>query len=820
LLLCHDAPGACAQESGCERASVIHKNKGPIPMKPMNLIALLVLVLPTPNQAMASGSGCTIDGLAGLYETAYGQMRCEAKGEELQCCYGNIRACDTKVILSLSSGGKSLDGKWLYPNGTNGAARFAVAEDCSLDDGLWGSGARLTSAWSVGRRLEGPTPTPHPAAAAQPEPAIAQALDHTTPDSGAPAGLSLPPGADGQPSFPSDVSIDGLEYRLGGVTIIIDEGSRCSGAENGAILFSGNPSPDEWQTTVRKLAEARRQTCVAETGSYGPRILTLRLNDSRSRMSTTALQAKNFWATRNSRTALIRASQAAEAAARRDAFLASPQVDEHDLANRGWARSELLHETPRYKLYMAQERANRRTVELVMVHQPASDGAPVIVAVTVQQGGSPTVYPAPSFYAEIEQLLARIGPEAWQPRIKHYIAGYHHGKDDRLRVLGPHYVETPVLETGYAKFWDGAERVFPYSMQPNTHIGFDNERQRPAISVTAAIDQFGPSAVETVEEATRVAAAEAAERNAKPLPPEGPSEDYLAEQKRIRAAAMARGLVYRNDAYWSDYERVVIREIIEGFYDGIAVNATAYQAALKNYLEWNSDRCAATIRDPATFTITEVTHSFDGFSSTTTRREAGQYAVPGRFAPIYAAMYDIGDPAIEAYKGARAAYETLQLGSGALTQTAAGLRDTIATVQATNRDLDRLFAEGCTSPLKRQFEEMLFHEAAGLDPRKSTLSIANAEGRSDAVYVPGSSTSYTVACLASNDFPRSASSRRYCRCVDGLIQQLAPGRYDAYAKRHWQFSRDMSAVKDAIDRGQKHPDHRLYGSTRVQCTAR
>src|SRR6056297_2274828 len=124
LLLCHDAPGACAQESGCERASVIHKNKGPIPMKPMNLIALLVLVLPTPNQAMASGSGCTIDGLAGLYETAYGQMRCEAKGEELQCCYGNIRACDTKVILSLSSGGKSLDGKWLYPNGTNGAARF------------------------------------------------------------------------------------------------------------------------------------------------------------------------------------------------------------------------------------------------------------------------------------------------------------------------------------------------------------------------------------------------------------------------------------------------------------------------------------------------------------------------------------------------------------------------------------------------------------------------------------------------------------------------------------------------------------------------
>jgi len=789
-------------------------------MRSVTVVVLLVLVLPIPNPATASTTECTIDSLAGLYETAYGQMRCEAKDEELHCCYGNIRACDRKVILGLSSNSENLDGKWLYPNGTSGAARFAIAGDCSLDDGLWGSGARLTSAWSVGRRLDTPSQTPPAPVAVQPERAVAQARDNTRPDSGAPAGLSLPPGPDGQPSFPADVSVEGLEYRLGGVTMIIDEGSRCSGAENGAILYSGNPSPAEWQKTVRKLAEARRQTCVGDTGSYGPHILTLRFNDSRNRMSKTALQAKNFWATQNSRTALIRASQAGEAAARRDAFLASPPVEDHDLANRGWARSELLHETPRYKLYMAQDRENRRNLDLVMVHRPAADDAPVIETVVVQQGGSPTVYPAPSFYAEIERLLEQIGPQAWQPRIKHYIAGYHHGKDDRLRVLGPHYVETPVFETGYATFWDGDERIFPYSMRPNAQIGFDNERQRPAVSVTVAVARFGPSAVETVEEATQVAAAEAAERNARPLPPEGPSESYLAEQKQIRAAAMARGLVYKNDAYWADYERVVVREIIEGYYDGIAVNATAYQAALKNYLEWNSDRCAATIRDPATFTITELTQSFDGFSSTTTRREAGQYTVPGRFAPIYAAMYDIGDPAIEAYKGARAAYATLQLGSGALTQTAAGLKDTIATVQSTNRDLERLFAEGCTSPLKRQFEEMLFHEAAGLDPRKSTLRITNADRLSDAVYIPGDSTSYTVACLASNDFSRSASSRRYCSCVDGLIKRMAPERYDAYAKRHWQFSRDMSAVKDAIDRGQEHRDQRLYGSTRVQCTAR
>ena len=109
----------------------------------INFVLVIVLSLPA-----AVFAQCNIEDLAGSYQTQYGNMRCQAKGDTLNCCYRNLQSCDQRLELQFSRKRDQVVGKWLYSNGSKGSAKFAVTSECAMGDGLWGA-RRPTSAWWV-----------------------------------------------------------------------------------------------------------------------------------------------------------------------------------------------------------------------------------------------------------------------------------------------------------------------------------------------------------------------------------------------------------------------------------------------------------------------------------------------------------------------------------------------------------------------------------------------------------------------------------------------------------------------------------------------
>lgn len=111
------------------------------------------MLLTAPNVVPAQSNACTVNELAGVYESQYGNMDCKASGSSLDCCYsGN---CRYDLNLTLTGGGDQLIGKWDHKTGRSGTAQFDVTEDCRIGDGRWGVGtAEPTTTWTVGEKLQ------------------------------------------------------------------------------------------------------------------------------------------------------------------------------------------------------------------------------------------------------------------------------------------------------------------------------------------------------------------------------------------------------------------------------------------------------------------------------------------------------------------------------------------------------------------------------------------------------------------------------------------------------------------------------------------
>jgi hypothetical protein len=94
---------------------------------------------------------CTLDEIAGTYQTIYGPLVCKVNAGALDCCYGS--RCEKKAKLTLDQSGQNTVGTWRYPDGQRGQVTFPVSSQCALQSGRWGSaGQNLNRAWSVGRR--------------------------------------------------------------------------------------------------------------------------------------------------------------------------------------------------------------------------------------------------------------------------------------------------------------------------------------------------------------------------------------------------------------------------------------------------------------------------------------------------------------------------------------------------------------------------------------------------------------------------------------------------------------------------------------------
>ena len=105
-----------------------------------------------PATAAAPTSGaqaCTVARAAGNYQSQYGPIACEARGNELRCCYGGFANCQRQLHLRPSRDAPLLVGQWIYRSGERGPAAFAVTPDCSLGTGRWGRGAVPDQRWEV-----------------------------------------------------------------------------------------------------------------------------------------------------------------------------------------------------------------------------------------------------------------------------------------------------------------------------------------------------------------------------------------------------------------------------------------------------------------------------------------------------------------------------------------------------------------------------------------------------------------------------------------------------------------------------------------------
>lgn len=149
----------------------------------------------TPGQS-DSWASCTVDEIAGTYQTSFGALECRAGGAGLDCCYGySGDECTSAVMLKLSPGKPLLTGEWTYYNGTSGVIQFGLTDDCSLSDGLWGD-KTLNSVWGVSARTSGPPPAPSPDEATTstaPEQASPDPAGDASPDSATTAAPSTTP---------------------------------------------------------------------------------------------------------------------------------------------------------------------------------------------------------------------------------------------------------------------------------------------------------------------------------------------------------------------------------------------------------------------------------------------------------------------------------------------------------------------------------------------------------------------------------------------------------------------------------------------------
>lgn len=305
--------------------------------------------------------------------------------------------------------------------------------------------------------------------------------------------------------------------------------------------------PDALQSLVRGLAEKSRETC-GSTMSY---TLTLRGTGATKQVK---VFSHNYWNLPEA--SLDNAARAALMTEMKEAMTDlrnGPPNADAEMAYRGYERALLVHEEPRFNLYAAVAGSQDEQGELVMVHRvPASD--PFLPTKVGFWGKNHrTVQLAPEFYDVFDRGLANAGPFAGHYLVRHYLQGYYQPVKNRAAVLAKDgVVEHPLQRHNFSTFWDGTRlRATPIPRQYLHEFGNEEslviDRERAEI-------EYGPSA--PGPDGTVVAATAQVS-----VSPEGPSAKHLYRMRLIRESAQEKRLIYRNDAYWTQFNSDDLRRI-------------------------------------------------------------------------------------------------------------------------------------------------------------------------------------------------------------------------------------------------------------------
>ncbi|MCG8543634.1 MAG: hypothetical protein MJE12_05425, partial [Alphaproteobacteria bacterium] len=90
-----------------------------------------------PKPAGRQKSACTMDRIAGKYQSQHGVMDCKAEADAMRCCYRGGKSCIARVTLDFSDNGKDLVGTWKEISGRGGPVGFPLNEKCEIVSGTW-----------------------------------------------------------------------------------------------------------------------------------------------------------------------------------------------------------------------------------------------------------------------------------------------------------------------------------------------------------------------------------------------------------------------------------------------------------------------------------------------------------------------------------------------------------------------------------------------------------------------------------------------------------------------------------------------------------
>lgn len=598
-----------------------------------------------------------------------------------------------------------------------------------------------------------------------------------------------------------EVISPGSTYRYGEFTMEVSADYPC-GRTVYATLTHGREKLSDYddktaQTALRALAAEHEKTCPELGGVNFQTPLPDGNVDSHYAEKHFNWRVSTIW---RANQATIKAWEK-EARARTVEFAEREPDPNHDLKDYGIYKAELVGEGDGFKLYWTQDVKRYGGKKHYAVVHEQSGAAPFFDTVRIDDY---TIKTGPEFNAQLERIINQKPIVYMEPWLKHYIKGYHHPNDDRAKVLSDNYSERPVFQTQLPAYWeDGALRISPYGAQ----IRAANKARKPIVSRADAIAYLGTSADANPDNPLALP-------DFGPLPPEGPSTAYLEKEAEIRAAALSRGLVYKNDAFWSQFRSVEARRLFNAHYNWLAVGDVHSSALLMRYLQVNSDKCRDSIKNPRTFKLENITVYEDEWgNSTSSSTNIFDMIIPGRFAPILEEKYQRKEG--QGLAGAQAAYSFLQSGQS-WQSLAKENRKQIDWVKRSQDDVDRIMAQGpCGNPIQMQFEEMLYLDALGKNPEtNTTLSFSNAASYSDALYQPGNAPSVQASCLFSSDFGEKTMmgarrAHKWCECIDNNIRRNYPDRVSKYAKRYGEYRRATQIAQLRIDRGQDHPENRI-----------
>lgn len=590
-------------------------------------------------------------------------------------------------------------------------------------------------------------------------------------------------------------------YRYGEFTMTVKPDYPC-GKTVYATLTHGRAKLSDYddkaaQTALRALASEHEKTCPEMRGMN----FETPLPDGS--VESNYVEKHKNWRVH----AIWRANQPAikalEAKARERvaAFEARAPEADHDLADYGFYKSELVGEGDGFKLYWTQdvERYGGKK-HYAVVHEQTGD----VPFFDNRDLGNGVIYTGPEFNKQLETLINQHPIVYMEPWVKHYIKGYHHPGDDRTKVLSENFAERPVFQTQLPGYWEeGKFRISPYGAQ----IRAANKARKPILSRANAIAYLGESAVAKPDDPLALP-------DFGPLAPEGPSAAYQEKETQIRAAALARGLVYKNDAFWSQFRSVETRRLFNAHYNWLAIGDIHSSALLMRYLQINSQKCRATIKDPRSFKLENITVREDQWGNTSSSgTKIFDMVVPGRFAPILEDKYKQKEGA--GLAGVADVYSFLQ-GGQSWQSLAKENKKNIDWVKRSQDDVDRIMSAGpCGNPVQMQFEEMLYLDALGKNPETNTsISFANAASYSDAVTRAGGAPSVKAACLFSSDFGEKTmvgdrAAHKWCECIENNVRQNYPDRLSQYANRYGEYRRATQIAQLRLDRGQDHPENRI-----------